>query len=132
VQEIGALIGWHPEALRLAAIEGREIGWEGMSGEIQAGRLPWAEVKLLMKQWARLPVDQQGWLTELIKGVATGAQFTPREAAHFWEVDVTVANWRLWHLERCGFVESSPEANPTLHQWQVAPFAYLVLTQHGL
>ena len=31
VQEIGELVGWHPEALRLAAIEGREVGWQGCS-----------------------------------------------------------------------------------------------------
>lgn len=40
VQEIGEQVGWHPEALRLTAIEAREIGWQGMLGELRAGRMP--------------------------------------------------------------------------------------------
>lgn len=54
VQEIGELVGWHPEALRLAAVEGREVGWQGVINALRAGRLPWPNVRrLVMKQWAR-------------------------------------------------------------------------------
>jgi len=49
-QEIGELVGWHPEALRLAVIEGREIGWQGMLGELKAGRMPWIEIGRLVRK----------------------------------------------------------------------------------
>ena len=73
VQEIGELVGWHPEALRLAAIEGREIGWQGMLGELRAGRMPWNEVgRLVMRQWARLHADQREWLSALVRRTPPG------------------------------------------------------------
>ena len=72
VQEIGERVGWHPEALRLAAIEGREIGWQGMLDELRAGRMPWIEVRrLVMRQWARLHADEQEWLSALVQGCAS-------------------------------------------------------------
>ena len=65
VQKIGELLGWHPEALRQAAIEGREVGWQGMLGELSAGRMPWIEIKRsVMLQWARL----RPWPTEIAGG----------------------------------------------------------------
>jgi hypothetical protein len=131
VQEIGALIGWQPEALRLAAIEGREIGWEGALAELskipewgRAGRLPWAEVKrLVMRQWARLPADQQGWLAALVEGSAAGAWLTGAEAARLWEVDAAVARRRLWALRWQGLMDEGQDAA----HWRMAASVHLAL-----
>jgi hypothetical protein len=131
VQEIGALIGWQPEALRLAAIEGREVGWEGALAELskipewgRAGRLPWAEVKrLVMRQWARLPADQQGWLAALVEGSAAGAWLTGAEAARLWEVDAAVARRRLWALRWQGLMDEGQDAA----HWRMAASVHLAL-----
>jgi hypothetical protein len=135
VQEIGALIGWQPEALRLAAIEGREVGWEGALAELskipewgRAGRLPWAEVKrLVMRQWARLEAEQRGWLAVLAEGSAAGAWLTDAEAARLWEVDVAVARRRLWALRWQGLMDEGPDAA----HWRIAPVVRLALNRDG-
>ncbi len=130
VEEIGELIGWHPEALRLAAIEGREIGWLGMLGELRAGRMPWAEVnRSAMRQWTRLLPGQQEWLAALVRGVAPGASLDIEEPALFWQVESTVAERRLWILEQYGLVESRVAEQTQGKQWSVARVARLSLGQ---
>ena len=86
VQEIGELVGWHPEALRLAAIEGREIGWQGILGELRAGRMPWIEIRrLVMRQWARLHADQQAWLCCLDRAQGGRYRFHDRRGGNMLE-----------------------------------------------
>jgi hypothetical protein len=131
VQEIGALIGWQPEALRLAAIEGREVGWEGALAELskipewgRAGRLPWAEVKrLVMRQWARLAAEQRGWLAALAEGSAAGAWLTDAATARLWEVAVAVARRRLLALRWQGLMDEEQDAA----HWRIAPSVRLAL-----
>jgi hypothetical protein len=129
VQEIGELVGWHPEALRLAAIEGREVGWQGILGELRSGRLPWIEVsRTLMKQWARLHADQRAWLAALIERKAPGTGFTINEAARYWQVETTIAGRRLWRLERCGLLIEETGVGSDSPRWCVRPVAHKVLT----
>ncbi len=124
VQALGELVGWHPEALRLAAIEGRAIGWPGLLGELQAGRLPWRAVqRLIRRRWARLPADQQAWLDPLCQATAPGAWFTAATAAQLWCVAEAVAARRLWLLHYSGWVESSHADPAQPDQWQVARLA---------
>lgn len=131
VQEIGELLGWHPEALRLAAIEGREIGWQEMRSELRIGCMPWDEVtRLVMRQLARLGSDHQAWLMTLIQRIEPGCGFTPDEAAQYWKTGPAVATRRLWRLERCGLVvweDISGAGSPRL---RVEPTASLVLRGH--
>lgn len=135
VQEIGERVGWHPEALRLSAIEGREIGWEEPLGELRAGRMPWNEVRrLVLRQWARLLPDQRDWLTALVRGSASGATLAVEEAARLWQVEATVAERRLWILEHDGLAESHVAERTQRKQWSVVrvaqpPFGQLTLRQ---
>jgi len=129
VQEIGDLVGWHPEALRLAAIEGREIGWKGMLDDLKAGRMPWNEVRrLVMRQWARLHADQQDWLSALVRGAAPGAWLASDEAARFWQVEWPVAERRLWFLQHGGLVERMRTNQAQQNYWRIAPAAHPILT----
>ena len=111
VREIGERIGWHAEALRLAASEGREIGWRGLLGELQGGRLPWAEIqRSLTDQWSRLPGEQQAWLSDLVMPAAPDTGFTAASAAELWGVAPAVAARRLWSLHSCGLVTADSPA----------------------
>ncbi len=124
-QAVGELVGWHPEALRLAAIEGREVGWAGVLGELQAGRLPWPAVRRAMwRQWARLPAAQQAWLAALLP--VAPAPFTADAAGRAWGVAPAVAGRRLWGLAQAGWVvtETAGEAET---RWRVAACARLAL-----
>ena len=128
VQEIGERVGWHPEAVRLAAIEGREIGWQGMLGELRAGRMPWDRVRrLVMQQWARLNADHQTQLTTLIECVAPNTGFTANEAARCWETEPAVAARQIWMLERCGLVIKKTTSKAGSPQLCVGPITSLVL-----
>ena len=95
-QEIGELVGWHPEALRLAAIEGREIGWQGILDELRAGRMPWNDVRrLVMRQWARLQADEQEWLSALVRRTAPVTWLAMDDAARLWQVERPAAERRI-------------------------------------
>jgi len=88
VHEIGERIGWHPEVLRLAAIEGREIGRQGLLGELRAGQIPWDEVRqVVLRQWTRLRRDEREWLSALVRGTASDARFAIDHAARLWQAD---------------------------------------------
>lgn len=128
VQEIGELVVWHPEALRLAAIEGREVGWQGMLGELRAGRMPWIEIRrLVMRQWTRLHPDQQEWPMALIKDVMPGTRLTTDEAAQLWRVGTAVTNRRLAILQRCGLLSEDNRAEAGPPRWRVQPITSRVL-----
>jgi transcriptional regulator with XRE-family HTH domain len=130
IQEVGERAGWHPEALRLAAIEGRDSGWQGMLDDLQANRLPWSEVsRMLMKQWVRLHVDQQAWSTAMIERKEPGAGFAADEAASCCEVKTATAGRWLWILERCGLEVKWGHAEMAFSQWHVEPVARLALTE---
>jgi hypothetical protein len=121
VQEFGELVGWQPEALRLASIEGRETGWAGTLGELQADRMPWAEVnRSVMRQWARLLPDQREWLAALVRGATPGVPIAVEEAAQVWQVEPAVAERRLWILERNGLLDSRVAEQTQGKQWSVA------------
>jgi len=125
-QAVGELLGWHAEALRLAAIRGREAGWAGVLGELTAGRLPWAALHAaLRRQWARLPAEQQAWLAALLP---VAASFTADAASRAWGVAPAVAGYRLWVLAQAGWVveETSGEVE-TL--WRVAACVRLALAE---
>ena len=123
VQEIGELVGWHPEALRLAAIESREAGWQGMLEELKAGRMPWIEIqRLVISQWARLHPEKQAWLAGLIES-SPRAPFTTDEAAQIWHIEAPVAGRWLSNLERCGLVVKQGNAEMAISRWRIEPTA---------
>lgn len=126
IQEIGERVDWHPEALRLAAIEGREVGWQGMIGELRIGRVPWVEIRrLMMRQWTRLHPDKQHWLSVLVDRETPDTGFTDDEAAQCWKVENAVAGRRLWRLEHYGLIfrnttegtdSPRPPVGPVVHK----------------
>ena len=121
-QAVGERVGWHPEALRLAAFEGREAGWAGVLGELEAGRLPWSTLgERLLGQWAGLAADRRGWLSALVAGPAA-AWFAVEDAARLWGVTAAVARRRLWLLRGSGWVEEADGDPPA---WRVARLARL-------
>ena len=129
VREIGERVGWHPEALRLAAIEGREIDWQGILDELRAGRMPWNEVRrLVMRQWARLQADEQEWLSALGRGTPPDTWLATDDAARLWPVERPVAERRLWILEHGGLVENMRTNQAQQNYWRIAPAAHPILT----
>lgn len=130
IQEIGERVDWHPEALRLAAIEGREIGWQGILGDLKAGRMPWDGVRrLVMRQWAQLHPDQQDWLMALIRRETPDAGFTTDEAAQCWRVEITIASRRIWSLKQCGLVVREATTAADSSRLHVVPIASHMLTE---
>jgi hypothetical protein len=131
VQEIGERVDWHPEALRLAAIEGRETGWQGMLGDLKAGHMQWNGVgRPVLKQWARLHSDQQEWLAALIGRETPETEFTTAEAAQCWQVGTAIASRRLWRLEHCGLMVRETTTGADLPRLRVELIASQVLTEH--
>jgi len=127
-QAVGELLGWHAEALRLAAIRGREAGWAGVLGELTAGRLPWAALHAaLRRQWARLPAEQQAWLAALLPVAAE--PFTADAAGRAWGVPPAVAGHRLWVLAQAGWVVAEAGCEAIGAQWHVAICAECVLAE---
>jgi hypothetical protein len=130
VQEIGELVGWHPEALRLAAIEGREIGWQGILDELRAGRMPWNDVRRpVMRQWARLQADEQEWLSALIRRTVPVTWLAMDDAARLWQVERPAAERRLWILEHGGLMENMRTKQAQQNYWRIAPAAHPILTR---
>jgi len=128
VQEIGELIGWHPEALRLAGIESREIGWAGALGDLRAGRMCWDGIRgLVMRQWQRLIADHQTKLMTLIENITSNTVFTTGEAAQCWGTEPAIAARQIWMLEHCGFVIKKTTSKAGSPQLCVEPIISLVL-----
>jgi len=126
VQEISERVGWHPEALRLAAIEGRDIGRQGILGELETGRMPWNEVRrLVMKQRARLDPEHREWLSALIREATANGWLATDEAARLWQVELAVTERRICILEHGGLVESHHSDRAQRDQWRVAQVAHL-------
>ncbi len=131
IWEIGERVDWHPEALRLAATEGREIGWQGILGQLETGHMPWNEIRrLVMRQWARLHADQRDWLTALIGRETPDAGFTTDEAAQCWKVGITIASRRIWSLELCGLVVEETNTEPNTRQWRMGPIMHKTPTRN--
>lgn len=130
VREIGELVGWHPEALRLAAMEGREIGWQEMLGELRASQMPWDEIRrLFLKQWRRLHSDQQEWLLTLIRDVNCDDGFTIDEAAQVWQTETASAERQFHIMERSGLVTRESNTEAVRLQWEITPIVRLALTE---
>jgi len=126
-QAVGELLGWHAEALRLTAIEGREAGWAGLADELTTGRLPWAALRAtLRRQWARLPAEQQAWLAALLP---VAASFTADAASRAWGVTPAVAGHRLWVLAQAGWVVTEAGGEIAAPAWRVAACARLALAE---
>ncbi len=126
VQEIGELVGWHPEALRLAAIEDREIGWQGMLDELRAGRMPWPTLRRRLLGQIAEP-EPRGWLTLLNRGSEPGAWFDETDTARRWSVETTVARRRLMLLRRQGLVRET--GDPPC--WRMEPALRLAMERAG-
>ncbi len=128
VREIGERVGWHPEALRLAAIEGREVGWQGILGELRAGQMPWPTLRRrLLGQIAGLEAEQPGWLTLLGGSNEPGPWYADTDVAQIWGVEAAVARHRLMLLKRQGLVLE--EGDPS--RWRVAPAILLAMGRDG-
>ena len=128
VQEIGERAGWHPEALRLAAIESREIGWAGMLDELRASRMPWPTLRRrLLGQIAELGPEQRGWLTRLNGGSEPGAWFDETEVARRWSVKTAGARRRLMLLRRQGLVQEAGDPP----RWRMEPALRLAMEPDG-
>lgn len=128
VQEIGERVGWHPEALRLAAIEGRTNGWVGTLGELRAGRMPWPTLRhRLLDQIAELEAEQRDWLTLLNGGDAPGAWFDETDMARHWSVEIAGARRWLMLVKRQGLVQE--EGDPS--RWRVVPAMLLAMGHDG-
>lgn len=110
----------------MAAVEGRAIGFEGLLGELRAGRLPWWGVRdLLRGQWAQLEAEPRGWLAALLAGTPADAWLSSAEAAALWGVEEAVAGRRLWLGQGQGLVETDGV------RWRVAPVVRLALGGDG-
>jgi len=130
IREIGERVGWHPEALRLAAIEGREIGWQGILDELRAGRMPWNDVRrLVMRQWARLQAAEREWLSALIRRPASVTWLPMDDAARLWQIERPVAERRLWILQYEGLVESLHSGQAQQDQGRIARVAHPTFAQ---
>ena len=128
VSEIGELVGWHPEALRLAAIEGRTIGWLGQLAELWAGRMPWPELRRWIERpYASLSLRGRPHLWAIMQRGGSVAGFTTAEAAECWQVENTIAARQLWILQRCGMVTESDAVGSDAPRWHVHPLVSLAL-----
>lgn len=127
VREIGELVGWHAEALRLAALEGRDAGWAGQLEELRAGRLPWPTLRRrLLGQWAELSAEQRDWLAALDAGREPDAG-ADSDVARRWRVEAAIARRQLRLLAWRGLVQQAGDPP----RWRVAPAMQLASRGRG-
>ena len=129
VQEIGELVGWHPEALRLAITGGDVEGWRALLSECRREGISLVSVEgMLRRQWGRMVDQRRRWMDEVLGQLRRGGSFTPLYAADVWGVDVQVARQRLQTLEWTGMVERLEETHDVLEVddewWRVTPVVY--------
>ncbi len=106
VRELGTALGWHPEALWLAVIEGDETGqWEGLITEVQQGDLNTQVQRMVERQLERLGPDRRGWLNDLIRMMVTECVFTPYYGSAVWDTTLEAAERRMGLLEKRGLIE---------------------------
>lgn len=145
VEEIGELVGWHPEGLRLAAWKAREhhLTWRDLLldlGDVEEGTVldrleVWVE-----RHWGRMKSWEQEQARRLLHMMEEGLPFQVGFASAAWGVETGQARVRLLRLERDGLIERM-EAAPRLpwqsqdeaiEQWRPLPIVYRVMAERSL
>ena len=129
VQEIGELVGWHPESLRLAAMEGYRRGWQATLEGLESEGMPLISVdRMLARQWQRMEEEPKQWLLALVRWLNHGKRFGVRYGTAVWGVKLGVAERRLEWLESTGLVERMEEERDALgwvqELWRVTPVVW--------
>jgi len=129
VQKIGELVGWHPESLRLAAVEGGERGWPVVLKDLESAGVALVTVDMMLeRQWRRLEEKTQQRLLALVRWLNHGKCFGVRYGAAVWGVETEVAELCLEQLEGTGLVERMENKRDVLgwvqELWRVTPVAW--------
>ncbi|MCX7854742.1 MAG: hypothetical protein N2556_01980 [Anaerolineae bacterium] len=119
VRKVGGLLGWHPEALRLAAgmaqepgsggAEEQRSGWAGVLAFLEEEGLKGGDwdplLRLLERQWERMSPERREWVERLVWRTVRGGPLEAPLAGAIWNVRPEVARLILRDLERTGLVE---------------------------
>ena len=129
VQEIGELVGWHPESLRLAALEGCQRGWGATLQDLAGEGVALVTVDMMLeRQWQRMEEVLRRKLLALVRWLNHGKRFGVRYGAAVWGVEAEVAEQYLARLERTGFIERMEGERDVLgwveELWRVTPVVW--------
>ena len=129
VQKIGELVGWHPESLRLAAVEGGERGWQVVLKDLESEGVGLVTVDMMLeRQWRRLEEKTQERLLALVEWLNHGKCFGVRYGAVVWGVETEVAELCLEQLEGTGLVERMESERDALgwvqELWRMTPVVW--------
>ena len=133
IRALGQRLGWHPEALRLAANEARNSGWAGLQAELDstAGMPLRGVVQLVERQWQRLSELHRSWLRDLLRWSSQGVPFGMPYAVAVWNVEPDAAERRLSELTEMGLLERLEATHDPIGLtdalWRVAPVIYRTL-----
>lgn len=115
LQTIGAALGWHPEALRLAASAPTALQDTAitLSTERSLQRIS----TLLNAQWMRLQQSEQEQLLRLVGHAKVSGVFGRGYAAAVWQISPEEAKCQLERLVSTGFIERVTEVHDPLWPW---------------
>ncbi len=133
VLRVGALLGGHPEGLRLAAADAREMGWKALRAALEAGKGTegWDPLhQIVDRQWGRMKEAQRKRMERLMWWTARGGPLEVPLAMALWGEEEEAVRRDLADLERTGMVEQLT-AHPAewwqegeVTRWRVTPMVY--------
>jgi len=125
VQEIGEQVGWHPEELFSAALDGRDMGWDKVLKVAESGPL---SKRRLERQLKQMEGQERGWLEALVHWMKRGGIFGSLYGAAVWNMEIEKAERQLRRFEGMGLVEQLEGQRdmlwPEEQLWQVTPVVY--------
>ncbi|MBC7227475.1 MAG: helix-turn-helix domain-containing protein [Thermoflexales bacterium] len=136
IRRVGHLLGWHPEALRIAARMAQDSSWADVLTFLEEEGLKGGEweylLRLLERQWERIGPERRERIERLVWRTQRGGPLEEPLAGAIWDTKPETARQVLRDLERTGLVERVA-VHPAewwrpqeVQMWRVTPVVFRV------
>jgi hypothetical protein len=137
VREIGDIVGWYPEGLRLAAQMARDdlLTWRDVLSDlrdVEGSTVLDRLEKWVIRHWRRMGSREREQAQRLLDAMERGGPFGVLFASTAWHVEMGQARVRLSRMERDGLIERMA-GHPVEYwwseagvQWRALPIVYRV------
>ncbi len=142
VAEVGEIVGWHPEGLRLAAQMARDdlLTWRDVLSDlrdVEESTVLYRLERWVIRHWRRMESQEREQAQRLLDAMERGGPFGALFASAAWNVEIGQARVRLLRMERDGLIERMA-GHPVEYwwsevgeQWRALPIVYRVRGRSG-
>ena len=142
VAEVGGIVGWHPEGLRLAAQMARDdlLTWRDVLSDlrdVEESTVLYRLERWVIRHWRRMESQEREQAQRLLDAMERGGPFGALFASAAWNVEIGQARVRLLRMERDGLIERMA-GHPVEYwwsevgeQWRALPIVYRVRGRSG-